>query len=280
METTLRTQTVFRKIIALPSDHGSWVFLFSPLLIGLIAGGRFSIAAIFLIIAALAAFLIRQPVTMIIKSLSGRRPRSDLPAAGFWVAVYGLFGLAALAGLMLQGFSYLLYLALTGLPVFAWHLSLVSRRSERRQVGVEIVGCGVLSLAAPSAYWVGLGRPDPYGWWLFALVWFQSAASIVYAYMRLEQRVLKAAPDRATSLRMGRRALLYTSFNLLAVLVLSITRVLPPLLPLAFVPQWIATVWGMLHPTIRVKPGVIGIQQTIVSSLFTILFVIAWVSGL
>jgi hypothetical protein len=277
METTLRNQTFFRRIIALPTDHGSWVFLFSPLLIGLVAGGHFSLPSIFMIIAALTAFLIRQPVTMAIKSLSGRRPRSDLPAAVFWTGIYSLFGLAALAGLILQGFGYLLYLALPGLPVFAWHLYLVSKRSERRQAGVEIVGSGVLCLAAPAAYWVGSGWLDPNGWWLFTLVWFQSAASIVYAYMRLEQRVLTDMPDRATSLRMGSRALYYTSFNLLVVLGLSITRILPPLLPLAFAPQWIAAIWGTFHPAIRMKPTVIGIRQTIISSLFTILFITAWI---
>ena len=29
--------------VALPGDHGSWVFLLGPLLIGLFAGGRWSI---------------------------------------------------------------------------------------------------------------------------------------------------------------------------------------------------------------------------------------------
>jgi hypothetical protein len=38
-------QTLFRRQIALPQDHRSWVFLFSPLLIGLLAGKTFSPAA-------------------------------------------------------------------------------------------------------------------------------------------------------------------------------------------------------------------------------------------
>ena len=53
----------FRRQIALPQDHGSWVFLLSPLLIGLFTGGQFSAASAALIVAALAAFLIRQPLT-------------------------------------------------------------------------------------------------------------------------------------------------------------------------------------------------------------------------
>ena len=90
MTTTLRKNNFFLRHVALPSDHGSWVFLLSPLLIGLFAGGRWSVASLFLIIAALAAFLIRQPVTTAVKIYSGRRNRRELPAAWFWIGIYGL----------------------------------------------------------------------------------------------------------------------------------------------------------------------------------------------
>lgn len=276
MEAAFRIQNIFRRHIALPQDHGSWVFLLSPLSIGLFAGGRWSLAAGYLILAALAAFLIRQPVTMAVKAHTGRRARRDLPAAYFWSAVYGALGLLALAGLVLQGFGYLLYLALPGIPVFIWHLYLISQRAERRQMGIEMVGSGVLALAAPAALWVGLERPDPMGWLLFGLVWLQSAASIVYAYLRLAQRALPVLPDVPARLQMGRRALLYTSFNLLAVAALSSSGILPPLLPLPYALQWLETLRGVLKPALGVKPTAIGIRQLIVSTLFTLLFILTW----
>lgn len=273
---TALTQTYLRRHIALPTDHGSWVFILSPMLIGLFAGGQFTSASLYLVIGAMAAFLIRQPVTTAIKAYSGRRSRSDLPAAFFWMILYGAIALAALVGLVLQGFAYLLVLALPGIPVFAWHLYLVSRRAERRQVGVEVVGSGVLALAAPAAYWVGVGYPNPLGWWLFLLTWFQSAASIVYAYLRLDQRQLRQIPDRQVLLRMARRALLYTSFNFVAVLILGIASVLPKLLFLPFALQWVETLYGTFNPAIGYKPTAIGIRQLIVSTLFTILFIFTW----
>src|SRR5512134_398543 len=143
---------------------------------------------------------------MAVKAYSGRRPRSDLPAARFWMMLYGVIILVALFGLISNGFGYLLLLAIAGVPVFAWHLWLVSRREERRQASVEILGTGVLSLAAPAAYWVGLGHYDVMGLWLWILVWLQRAASIVYAYLRLEQRELVQLPARNDLWRMGRRA--------------------------------------------------------------------------
>jgi hypothetical protein len=224
----------------------------------------------------MAAFLIRQPVTIAVKAYSGRRSRRDLPAAIFWIAVYAIMGSLPLLGLVSSGFGYLLYLALPGIPVFVWHLVLVSQRAERRQPGVEVVASGVLALAAPAAYWVGIGLPDPQGWWLFALSWIQSAASIVYAYVRLEQRELPQVPNLLSRLRLGRRALLYTSFNLGVVAILSLLKLLPPFLFFPYLLQWCETLWGTLRPAVGVKPTQIGVRQLIVSTLFTLFFIVTW----
>ncbi len=153
---------------------------------------------------------------------------------------------------------------------------LVSKRAERRQLGIEMVATGVLALAAPAGFWVGIGNPDPMGWLLWVFVWFQSAASIVYAYLRLKQRELPKPPDMATRITMGRRALVYTTFNFLGSLGLSITGVLPSLLSLPYALQWIETIQGTLRPAIGVRPTAIGIRQLIVSTLFTVLFIITW----
>jgi hypothetical protein len=273
------TQTYLRRHYALPGEHGAWVFIFSPLLIGFIAGGRFNQASAYLLIAAMAVFLIRQPIIIAVKALSGRRSRRDLHGAMLWILVYGLAGILPVIGLVSGGYGYILLLALPGVPVFLWHLYLVSRRAERRQAGVEVVASGALALAAPAAYWISVNNPDPKGWWLFALVWMQSAASIVYAYLRLEQRELSSIPDSLTRIRMATRALLYTSFNLAISILLAILHILPPLIPLPFLLQWIETLIGTLRPAVGFKPTRIGLRQLLVSSLFTVLFIIAWLVG-
>jgi hypothetical protein len=269
-------RNVFRKHIAIPQDHGAWVFILSPLLIGVFAGDGFNYATFNLMVAALAAFMLRQPATMLIKIHSKRRTRDELPAARFWLAVYAVIALTALIGLIFEGFAYILYLAIPGIPVFAWHLWLVSKREERRQAGVEIVATGTLSLAAPAAYWVGVGRYDPTGWWLWILVWFQTAASIVYAYLRLEQREQANVPERSEMWRKGFRAALYTSFNLASTLTLGLVSVLPSLIFIPYLVQWAETMWGITHPALGWKPTRIGIRQLIVSTLWTILFIVTW----
>ncbi len=268
----------FKKQIALPQDHGSWVFILSPLLVGIFAGGKFNYAIFNLIIATMSAFMIRQPMTVIVKAISGRRPKSDLVPARFWVLIYGSIAALSLTALILEGFGYILYLAIPGIPVFAWHLWLVSQRAERKQAGIEVIATGVLSLAAPAAYWVGLGRYDPLGWWFLLWTWLQSAASIVYAYLRLEQRGLKQdqirGQERSVLWKMGNRAFLYTSFNLGLSLILGWANLIPQLIFIPFLLQWLETLWGIAHPSIGWKPVRIGMRQFIVSSLWVILFII------
>lgn len=264
------------KHAALPNEHGAWVFLLSPLAVGLAVGGWRPASAL-LIAGLLAAFLARQPVILTVKALSGRRPKSDLANAAFWLAAYGLVGLGAAAGLARLGYAWLFWLALAALPVFAWHLALVSKRAERRQMAVEILGGGVLALAAPAAFWLGRGAPDPTGWLLWGLCWLQTAASIVYAYLRLAQRVLPKVPSRREGLRMAAPALWANWGALLVVGGLALARIVPGWLPAAFAVQAFEALWGALHPAVGVRPKVIGFRQLAVSALFTLVFIAAWV---
>jgi hypothetical protein len=282
--------------IALPQDHGSWVFLFSPLLIGLFAAGQVRPATWILVAAALAAFLLRQPVTVLVKVRTGRRPETDLPPALFWTIVYGTILLGTAIALAWMGFAYVFWLALPALPVFGFHLFLVSLRAERRQAGVETLATGVLALAAPAALWVSSGKYDPLGWGLWLYAWAQAAASIVHAYMRLAQR--EAAMDQAPAgnllekrkrarrskrnageIAFRKRALLFTSFNLGIVYALSIPGLSPKYLAVPYFVQWAETLWGLRFPAYGQTPVRIGIRQMIVSTLFTVLFIIAWRIG-
>lgn len=270
-------QIYFKRNIALPQDHGSWVFLLSPLLVGIFAGREFKPESALLIVAALAAFLIRQPITTAIKAYSGRRLKSDLPAARFWMIIYGIVIALSTFGLAARGFSFIFFLAVPAIPVFAWHLYLVSKRAERKQAGVEILATGILALTAPAAFWIGQGGYKPQGWVLWILLWLQSAASIVYAYLRLGQRELETVPVFSKRLHMGRRALLYTTFNLLIVAGVCLSGALPGMLWAGHALQWLESLWGsLIRPAVGQKPTAIGLRQLIVSTLFTLLFILTW----
>ena len=155
-------------------------------------------------------------------------------------------------------------------------LALIARRAERRQITVEILGAGVLALAAPAGYWVGIGRPDVLGWWLLALVWAQSASSIVYAYLRLAQRTAAGPLSRGRRLRMGESALAFALVNLAFVSALCLAHVLPAWLFVAYGVQAAETIYGTLVPATGWMPRRIGMRQLVVSILFTAAFSVAW----
>ncbi len=269
-------QTRFRRHIALPQDHGSWVFLFSPLLIGLFAGKTFTSASLALVLAALAAFLLRQPMTIALKAYTGRRPRSELPAASFWIFIYGFIVCISISSLMYQGYPMILLLGLPAVPVFAWHLWLVSRREERRQAAIEILATGVLALAAPAAFWIGENAYHPLGWVLWILTWFQSAASIIYAYLRLEQRDWQTPRSLVERYRAGTRALTFAACASLLTLLLAALALVSPWVILPALIQLAETLWGTIFPATGLKPTAIGARQLAVSTLFTLSFILAW----
>ena len=111
-------QGYLKKHVFVPQDHGSWVFILSPLLIGICAGKTITLPTLWLLLTAMAAFLIRQPITVITKILAGRRSIEDLPAARFWVVTYGSLAALGLISLIYEGFSYILLMAIPGVPVF------------------------------------------------------------------------------------------------------------------------------------------------------------------
>lgn len=266
-----------RRDLALPQEHGAWVFLLSPLAIGLATANRPpSTNSVVLLITALVAFLFRHPLTLVIKSLSGRRSRADLFGAILWACSYGLLGLVGLGFLLAQGFKELLWLTLPALPILAIYLYLVSRRAERHQPILDFAVAVVLGLGAPAAYWVTEGTYSSTGWMLWGLCSLHALTSIAHAFMRLGQRRWQSLPPLSTQIRTALPAL---GFNLLAVSItgfFSAISLLPSWLPLAYALQLLESAWGFWNPALGQKPTQIGLRQLIVSALFTLLFIALW----
>jgi len=260
---------VLKKHIALPQDHGSWVFILTPLTVGIAAAGAITLATAVVFVTSMALFLLRQPVAMLVKVISGRRRREELTPILFWTALYGLLALAGAAWLMIRGWTWLIRLAIPGIAVFVWHLWLVSKRQERKQMGIELVAVGVLSLAAPAALWITLSEFQVLGWWLWLICWMQAAASIVYAYARLSQRALLAGSPAAANLRRGSRSLAYASANFLASVGIGALVPRLHLIWLPFLLQLAEVLWGNLRPAIGWQPTRVGFRQLAVSTAWT-----------
>lgn len=276
MSASPRPSRLWRKHYALPAEHGAWIWWIGPLLIGAAAARAFTPDTLILALAALAAFLLRQPASIAVKALSGRRARGDLAPAAVWAALYGGAALAGGAALVLREHTQILWLAAPGLAVFAWHLMLIGRREERGQMGIELVGAGVLALAAPAAYWVSGGPAPAVGWTLWAITWLQSAASIVTVYARLAARRLEATPPPAERWRMSARGLGYNSFNLAFGLALAALGRVPWAVPAAFALMLAEAIEGAVRPPVGARPAKIGFRQLGTSIAFVILVAAAY----
>ncbi len=267
--------SVFRKRIAIPQEHGSWMFLLLPLLVGLRAGGAFPVASWYLIVAALAGFMMRQPILAIAKVRAGRRPPSDLPAAWFWIAVYGTILALHVGGLVYRGFGFVLHLVVPALPVAAWHAWLVMHRAERRQELMEILAAGALALSAPAALWIGSGVYDPHGWLLWLLTWQATAAMIVHTHLQLTQRTWPGVPPMDERLRAGRASLSAAGVGLLTVAGFAVAGLASWGLLAPFVLLVLEACHGTLRPAVGARPRAIGWRQLAVSVLVTVAFLLS-----
>jgi hypothetical protein len=273
---TLRTQSRWlRKIYALPAEHGAWALWLGPLAVGVGAAGWNGAPTLLLVLAQLFAFLARQPLVILVKALSGRRSRADVAPALAWTTGYAI--LAAFFGLTLIALGYvqLLWVIAPIVPMLIWQVWLLRNRAER-QMTIELAGSGMLALAAPTACYVASGALDATALWLWILCWLQSAAAIVYVYLRLAQRRLSEMPPMAERWRMGRRAVAYAAFNFIASSALAILGVLPPLTPVAFAAMLWQAVGGTRAPCVGVRPQRIGFAQVGATAVFAALLIIAY----
>jgi len=270
-----RSTPLLQKHIALPNQHGSWAMLVAPFVIGAGVAGGLNAGTAWLAIAALGLFLALQPMTVLVKIRAGRKAPSSLKPARFWLLVYSVLALSGGLGLLAAGHGRVFWLALPALPVMGWYMWLVARREERGQAAAEIAGAGVLALAAPAAYWVGGGAGSGLVLWLLA--WMQSAGGIVYVFVKLVYRRMKAAPAWPERLRLSRMAISVHLLMLGVAGMLAIFGWIPWPAILAFVFLLAETLYGSLvSPGAGVKPAAIGVRQILVTAVFTVLLILAF----
>ncbi len=260
----------FVRVYLLPAEHGGWFMLLGPFLAGVLAAGRPRADLAALLGLALAGFVWRQPLVVLVKALAGRRARAELRPALRATAGVGLVVAVLFGALLGRGHRALVWLALAAAPVLAWQLGLVARRRER-QLAIELVGAGVLSLAAPAAYWVSLGTPASTGWWLWGACWLYSASAVVYVHLRLWQRRLPAPPAPGEGWRRGAAALLAASLALVAAAVAAAAGLLPRLAPLPYALALAHVAAGVARPAVAVRPIRVGLEQAGATLLFSLL---------
>jgi hypothetical protein len=123
--------------VALPSEHGAWAFLAEPIALGLLVA--FSVEGLFIALAAVAAFLARRPLRLLVSDRLERKRHPRTPLAERALAGYALLGVFALAAaLSSSGRAVLVTLGL-GAP-FAVAALVFDLRQHSRELAAEVAG--------------------------------------------------------------------------------------------------------------------------------------------
>ena len=90
------TPKVKLKGIAFPTEHGAWGMVFEPIVAALAVA--FSVGGIFIAVAFVGAFLIRQPLKVLMAERAAGRKLPQGAAARRFFAIYTAIFLAGVAG--------------------------------------------------------------------------------------------------------------------------------------------------------------------------------------
>jgi hypothetical protein len=146
MSANVSTIPVKRKInvkaIALPIEHGSWGFVFEPLLAGLLIA--FSPSALWIALLVVGAFLTRQPLKVLLNDWQAKRNLPQTPVVRKFLLVYGAIFTVGLSGSLyfVPKFSLLPFLFI--LPLAACQLYFDASRKSRELLP-ELTGAIAIS---------------------------------------------------------------------------------------------------------------------------------------
>ena len=140
--------------LCLPREHGSWGMLLFPFVSGAVLAGSVNVWLLPALLAALAVFLIREPIVVL------WRGRPDRTAA--WRTLFLTGGTLAVSGLWLLAVLPLFWLSVLGGAAVV--LTLVYVRAvvhgRQRAIPLQIVGAAGLTSSVALAYLAGGRQPD------------------------------------------------------------------------------------------------------------------------
>jgi YwiC-like protein len=253
-----------RSALKLPKEHGAWVMLYVPFVLGVAVAGRVNWQLLLLLLSTTAMFISRESLLV---SWRARARGRDAAEAGRMLLLYLV--LAAVFGLPLIFAFKLFWLIPLGLIVAA--LLLINGRQatqmEERTMTGEIMAIAGLTMTAPVAYYAASGRWEATAFWLWLLSMLYMASSVFY----IKLRIYRLNPRKQAEQRQAwRSCAFYHSFLLVALLALIFTDGLRLLLFIAFAPVLIRTFWGMFKPKTKVNLTRAGILEIVYSMFFLI----------
>jgi hypothetical protein len=251
------------RTVALPAEHGGWSFVLEPVVLALAVAPSAGGACLGL--AALALFLTRQPLRLVV---GGAGPLSLSNRRGLALAFLAIYGAAAVAGVvggvMVAGKDPL-WALLCASPAALVFLAYDIRKRYRR-LAAELAGPAGLAAAAPAVAIAG-GWGWSAAWVLWILITARAIPSVFYVRSRLQHSGGRRAP------RLGVAALHVVSIAVVAWLA---TMGLAPMMTVgALVVLAVRAAWGLRGQYTEVRVTRLGVLEV----LYGVIYVSSTVAG-
>ncbi|MDP3543160.1 MAG: YwiC-like family protein [Elusimicrobiota bacterium] len=255
----------------LPLEHGAWAILLAPILIGLIAAPIFSpLAAVLFVLGALAVFVSRAPLQVLLAKPRDRRAQG-------WLAFYAVLATGAFVPLiLLLGCWKLLYFAVPSGLLLAENL-LANRSGKRFSAFNEGAGVFGLCLGAPAAYYAASFQLDARAWSIWLLCSAFYLGPIFYVKMAALQHRAVADPGALPALSaMRARSNLYHVLTAGAVGAWAATGGVPSATAIPFIAAFLKSVQRGLRAPERVDFKALGYSEVGYSVLFVVVMGFAY----
>jgi hypothetical protein len=255
------------KSVALPVEHGSWGFLFEPLVAGLAIA--FSVGGVWIAVMTIGAFLVRQPLKVLIIDRLGMKVRERAAAALVFLAIYGTVFTAGLIGAVASvGWRPLLPFIFV-LPFAAYQIYCDASRKSRQLVA-EVIGAVSIS-ASIAAITLSDGRP----WSVAISLWLIFVLRLVTSILYVRNRLLLEKGKQYS--RIVPTVAHLTALTIVAVLAyLGLSPVLTTFAMLILL--WRAVV-GVAPRRRKLRAMQIGVLEIVYGALTVLSVVIGYYSG-
>lgn len=264
MSTNTAAIKVRTRGIALPTEHGSWGFLFEPLVAGLAIA--FSLPAVWIAVAFIGAFLMRQPLKIYVADRMAGRDLPQTSAALRFVLIFGVIYAIGVAGSLafadLRSFIPILLVAPFGVYQIYVDASRQSRNVLPELTGAVTISSSVAVIALAS----GLAPATAYALWLVFIA--RLIPSIMYVRNRLR---LEKGKDFMFAL-----PVILHLVAIAAVAVLAYYSLVPKLPLVMFAILFIRSAWGLSDYRKKVKAMRIGVMEVIFGALTAISVILGY----
>lgn len=245
-----RTDLLRVRNVALPVEHGGWGLSLEPVTLGLLVAP--SLPGLFLAIAALAAFLARHPLKLVMADRRRGRRFRRTPVAVRFALLYTIIASLSLLAVIKTAGSYQFLLPL----VLASPLALIQlgydRMSRSRALLAELAGATAMAAVASSIA-LADGWPLGLAFGLWAILAARFVPTILYVRARLRMLHGKEAAME--------NVLTIHAFSLIAALLLAWTRLASALAAVALLILLARALFGLSGDDRAASAKQIGIRE-------------------